>query len=115
MRFARKATATSPRRRAQIPERGGNRRRRAIPIKLTARAYATAGAAALPARRSKNSARLIVARTVSALNGLVMRNAGSGYSPVSKRSGYAVMKITGTLIDVKISLTAAKPELPSAR
>jgi hypothetical protein len=29
-------------------------------------------------------------------NGLVMRNAGSGGVPVKKRSGKAVMKITGT-------------------
>jgi hypothetical protein len=40
-----------------------------------------------PARRSKKSAWLMVARTVSAWKGFVMRNAGSGFSPVSKRSG----------------------------
>ena len=46
--------------------------------------------------RSKNRAWLITALTESALNGLVMRNAGSGACPVRKRSGKAVMKITGT-------------------
>ena len=46
--------------------------------------------------RSKNNAWLITALTESALNGLVIRNAGSGACPVRKRSGKAVMKITGT-------------------
>ena len=39
------------------------------------------------ARRSKNNAWLIMAFTVSGLNGLVIRNVGSGRSPVSNRSG----------------------------
>ena len=46
--------------------------------------------------RSKNRAWLITALTESALKGLVMRNAGSGACPVKKRSGKAVMKMTGT-------------------
>lgn len=44
-------------------------------------------AALRPARRSKNSAWLIAAFTASGWKGLVMRKAGSGRSPVSKRSG----------------------------
>jgi len=36
---------------------------------------------------SKNSAWLTVARTMSGWNGLVIRKAGSGRSPVSSRSG----------------------------
>lgn len=44
-------------------------------------------AALRPARRSKNSAWLIAAFTASGWNGLVIRNAGSGRSPVSSRSG----------------------------
>ena len=46
--------------------------------------------------RSKNKAWLITALTESALKGLVMRNAGSGAWPVKKRSGKAVMKMTGS-------------------
>ncbi len=34
---------------------------------------------------------------MSGLNGLVTRKVGSGFSPVSKRSGKAVMKMTGML------------------
>ena len=44
-------------------------------------------AALRPARRSKNSAWLIAAFTASGWNGLVIRKAGSGRSPVSRRSG----------------------------
>lgn len=44
---------------------------------------------------SKKRAWLTMAFTISGTNGLVMRKAGSGFSPVSKRSGKAVMKITG--------------------
>ena len=44
-------------------------------------------AALRPARRSKNSAWLIAAFTASGWNGLVIRKAGSGRSPVSSRSG----------------------------
>jgi hypothetical protein len=46
--------------------------------------------------RSKNKAWLITALTESALKGLVIKNAGSGAWPVRKRSGKAVMKMTGT-------------------
>ena len=46
--------------------------------------------------RSKNKAWLMTALTESALKGLVIRNAGSGAWPVRKRSGKAVMKMTGT-------------------
>jgi hypothetical protein len=46
--------------------------------------------------RSKNKAWLMTALTESALKGLVIRNAGSGACPVRKRSGKAVMKMTGT-------------------
>src|SRR5215467_12997842 len=53
--------------------------------------------------RSKNSAWLATADTVAGWNGLAMRKAGSGRSPVRKRSGYAVMKTTGTSIDPSIS------------
>ncbi len=48
-------------------------------------------------------------------NGLVIRNVGSGRSPVKRRSGNAVTKITGTLKLSSISFTASRPELPSAR
>ena len=44
----------------------------------------------------KNSAWPIAAFTVSGWKGLVIRKVGSGRSPVSRRSGKAVMKITGT-------------------
>jgi hypothetical protein len=44
-------------------------------------------AALRPARRSKNSAWLIAAFTASGWNGLVIRKAGSGRSPVRSRSG----------------------------
>jgi hypothetical protein len=44
-------------------------------------------AACLPAFLSKKSAWLIAAFTASGWNGFVIRNAGSGFSPVSKRSG----------------------------
>ena len=60
-----------------------------------------AGSAALRpesgGRVSKNSAWAIAAFTVERWNGLVIRKVGSGRSPVSSRSGKAVMKITGTL------------------
>ena len=46
---------------------------------------------------SKNSAWAIAAFTVERWNGLVIRKVGSGRSPVSSRSGKAVMKITGTV------------------
>ena len=55
-----------------------------------------------------------MALTESALKGLLIRNAGSGACPVRKSSGKAVMKITGTSCDSRISLTASSPELPSA-
>ena len=45
---------------------------------------------------SKNRAWAIAAFTVERWNGLVIRKVGSGRSPVSSRSGKAVMKITGT-------------------
>ena len=45
---------------------------------------------------SKNKAWAIAALTVERWNGLVIRKVGSGRSPVSRRSGKAVMKITGT-------------------
>src|SRR5687768_11726499 len=77
------------------------------------RSHGVAYAAAL-ACRSKNSAWLIRAFTISGLKGLVTRKAGSGRSPVSRRSGKAVMKMTGTAADARISLTASMPELPSA-
>ena len=53
---------------------------------------------------SKNSACAIAAFTVERWNGLVMRNVGSGRSPVSSRSGKAVMKITGTENSARMSL-----------
>src|SRR5580658_2692000 len=64
--------------------------------------------------RSKKRAWLTTALTESVLNGLAIRNAGSGACPVRKRSGKAVMKMTGTSWVPKISLTASSPELPSA-
>lgn len=56
----------------------------------------------------------MAAFTVSGWNGLVIRNVGSGRSPVSSRSGNAVMKITGTSWRARMSLTASMPEEPSA-
>ena len=64
--------------------------------------------------RSKNSAWLMIALTDSALNGLAIRKAGSGAWPVRNCSGNAVMKMTGASSDPRISLTASRPELPSA-
>src|SRR5271166_2394225 len=64
--------------------------------------------------RSKKSAWLATAETVAGWNGLAIKKAGSGRSPVRKRSGYAVMKITGASKDASNSLTASSPELPSA-
>ena len=52
--------------------------------------------------------------TISGLNGFVTRKAGSGRSPVSSRSGNAVMKITGTDAVVRMSFTASIPDVPSA-
>ena len=63
---------------------------------------------------SKKSACAIAAFTVERWNGLVMRKVGSGRSPVSSRSGKAVMKITGTSNSARMSLTASIPELSSA-
>ncbi len=63
---------------------------------------------------SKNSAWLISAFTMSGLNGLVTRKVGSGRSPVSSRSGNAVMKITGIGWVCRMSLTASMPDEPSA-
>src|SRR5271169_355956 len=66
------------------------------------------------ALRPKNSAWLATAETTASWNGLAIRNAGSGRWPVRKRSGYAVMKMTGTSNEAKSSFTASRPELPSA-
>ena len=44
----------------------------------------------------------------------MIRKVGSGRSPVSSRSGKAVMKITGTENSARMSLTASMPELSSA-
>ena len=63
---------------------------------------------------SKNRAWAICAFTVERWNGLVIRKVGSGRSPVSSRSGKAVMKITGTENSARMSLTASMPELSSA-
>ena len=51
---------------------------------------------------------------VSGSNGFVMRKVGSGRSPVSRRSGKAVTKMTGTSARPRISRTASRPELSSA-
>jgi hypothetical protein len=67
------------------------------------------------ARRGwKKSAWPMAAFTVAGSNGLVIRNAGSGRSPVSSRSGKAVMNITGILMSERMSFTASIPEEPSA-
>ena len=63
---------------------------------------------------SKNRAWAIAAFTVERWNGLVIRKVGSGRSPVSSRSGKAVMKMTGTWNSLEMSLTASMPELSSA-
>ena len=55
-----------------------------------------------------------MADTIAGWKGFEIRKAGSGRSPVKKRSGYAVMKITGASNERKSSLTASSPELPSA-
>src|SRR5688572_27988001 len=60
---------------------------------------------------SKNKACAIAAFTVERWKGLVIRKVGSGRSPVSRRSGKAVMKITGTRNSPRMSLTASMPEL----
>src|SRR3954447_18990996 len=63
---------------------------------------------------SKNNAWAIAAFTVDRWNGLVMRNVGSGRVPVRRRSGNAVMKITGTENSARMSLTASIPLESSA-
>src|SRR6185503_10276917 len=64
--------------------------------------------------RWKNSAWLATAETIAGWNGFEIRNAGSGRSPVRKRSGYAVMNTTGTSNTFNSSLTASRPDEPSA-
>ena len=53
-----------------------------------------------PSRRRtelrKYSTWLMAARTSSTLNGFEIKNVGSGRKPVSSRSGYAVINITGS-------------------
>ena len=63
---------------------------------------------------SKNRAWAIAAFTVERWNGLVIRNVGSGRVPVKRRSGKAVIKITGTENSAKMSLTASIPLESSA-
>src|SRR4029078_8850289 len=63
---------------------------------------------------SKNRGWLIAAFTVDRWSGLVIRKVGSGRVPVSRRSGNAVMKITGTENSARMSFTASMPELSSA-
>ena len=66
---------------------------------------------------SKNSGWLTAARTMSGEYGLVIRNVGSGRSPVSKRTDKAVMKITA-LSDsgpVELRLTLAQDESGETR
>src|SRR6185436_3944848 len=75
---------------------------------------AAARGARLRELRWKNSAWLATAETIAGWNGFEIRNAGSGRSPVRKRSGYAVMNTTGTSNVLSSSLTASSPELPSA-
>src|ERR1700676_4224057 len=75
--------------------------------------YATLGVR-LRELRWKNSAWLATADTMAGWNGFEIRNAGSGRSPVRKRSGYAVMNTTGTSKVRRSSLTASRPEEPSA-
>ena len=65
-------------------------------------------------RRVEEQGLAIAAFTVERWNGLVIRKVGSGRSPVSSRSGKAVMKITGTENSARMSLTASMPELSSA-
>src|SRR6201994_975099 len=67
---------------------------------------AAARGARLRELRWKNSAWLATAETIAGWNGLEIRNAGSGRSPVRKSSGYAVMKTTGTSKTFSSSLTA---------
>ena len=57
---------------------------------------------------------LIVARTVSSRNGLVIKKAGSCPPPVSSFCGKPVTNMTGTAPSRRISSTASIPELPSA-
>src|ERR1700704_5828191 len=71
---------------------------------------AAARGARLRELRWKNSAWLATAETIAGWNGFEIRNAGSGRSPVRKRSGYAVMNTTGTSKVLSSSLTASRPE-----
>src|SRR4029077_6346420 len=64
--------------------------------------------------RWKNSAWLATAETMAGWNGFEIRNAGSGRSPVRKRSGEAGMNTPGTSNTFNSSLTASRPEEPSA-
>ena len=52
--------------------------------------------------------------STSGSNGLATRKAGSVFSPVRRRSGKAVTKITGTSTASRISRTASMPVLPSS-
>src|SRR5687768_1201177 len=95
---------------SQAKKEGGPfRDRQSVQGRRNSRCYA---AAREPS--SKNSAWLISAFTMSGLNGLVTRKVGSGRSPVSNRSGNAVIKITGSASVERMSLTASMPEEPSA-
>ena len=76
---------------------------------------ASASAARGSACWSKNSTWLTIAFTASSRNGLGIRNVGSGPRPVVSRSGKAVTNITGTAKLRRMSLTASRPELPSAK
>src|SRR3954451_19930889 len=58
--------------------------------------------------RWKNSAWLATADTIAGWNGFEIRKAGSGRSPVRKRSGYAVMHTTGTPKVQNRSVSAAQ-------
>lgn len=80
-------SGTSPPGLKQVPASQKSPRRRRRGLFLMVSGASLPQAALRPARRSKNRAWLIAAFTASGWKGLVIRKAGSGRSPVSRRSG----------------------------
>jgi hypothetical protein len=70
-------------------------KKRAIPAGMD---QALAATLSVDGASEKNRAWAMAAFTASDRKGLVIRKAGSGRSPVSRRSGKAVMKMIGTSI-----------------
>ncbi len=86
--YIRSSSSTTPlaaRYRCSVPAR--REARRAIPMQSLPDQLAAAREGRLRELRWKNSAWLVTADTIAGWNGFEIRNAGSGRSPVRKRSG----------------------------